>query len=364
MRLLKTFIPALSVLSLALAPMACSSDDDESTGDGDGDTPSTGGSSSTGGAAGDGDGDGDATGGTDAVGGMGGMGGDCSTILEAAAATPELSSLVAAVTAAGLGDALAGDDLTVFAPTNDAFDALLTALGLQFSDLTADNLIPILTYHVADSVVDSTAAIGVAGADDNTFGTLGGTVTLDVVDGKLVIDKDEFAATVVTPDIMACNGIVHVIDGVIVPSMTDIVTTQEGFSGLATLIGAAESGATIAGVLNASPEDGAYTLFAPNNAAISAVSPVPSAEALDDILQYHVYQSDPAVDAATALTLDDAAIMMLNGDTATVDGGSAVTVTDTGGTTSTVTIADIYAANGIIHVIDGVLLPTSVTASE
>lgn len=145
-----------------------------------------------------------------------------------------------------------------------------------------------------------------AGSEDNTFGTLGGTVTLDVADGELVIDKDEFSATVVTPDIMACNGIVHVIDGVIVPSIADIVT-------------------------------------------------------LDDILQYHVYAAEAAVSAATALTLEDAAITMLNGDEAIVDGGTSVSVTDTGGTTSTVTITDIYAANGIIHVINGVLLPESIT---
>src|SRR5690606_34210841 len=105
---------------------------------------------------------------------------------------------------AGIESALMGDDLTVFAPTNDAFAALLDALDLEFEDLTADNLIPILTYHVADSVVDSTAAIGVAESSDNTFVTLGGTIALDVVGDDLVIDVDEAGATVVQPDIAAC----------------------------------------------------------------------------------------------------------------------------------------------------------------
>lgn len=365
MRLIQHIIPLASVLCLGLGAVACSSDDDDMPAEG------------TGGTSGDGDGDGDATGGMsgdgdgDATGGAGGNGEDCSTILEAAAATPELSSLVAAVQAAGLEEALAGDDLTVFAPTNDAFAALLTALELDFSDLTADNLTPILTYHVATSVVDSTAAIAVAGSDDNTFGTLGGTITLDIVDEQLVLDKDEFAGTVVTADIAACNGIVHVIDGVIVPSIADIVTTQESFSGLNTLLGLAQSSDVIADVLNgpATAVDdqlapGGFTLFAPTNDAVAAISPVPGAGALDDILQYHVLAGDTAVDAATALTLTNATVTMVNGDDATVNGGDSVVVSGTGESEGTVTIADIYAANGIIHQIDGVLLPTSVTAPD
>jgi transforming growth factor-beta-induced protein len=65
--------------------------------------------------------------------------------------------------------------------------------------------------------------------------------------------------------------------------------------------------------------------------------------------------------AETALGLSDAEIDMLNGDPLTVDGGSAVTLTDTGGSESSVTVPDILAENGVIHVIDGVLLPESIT---
>jgi len=363
-------IPFAMAIALSTALAAgCDAGTEDGTGGAASDAAS-GGNSSGGSSSGGSSSGGSSSGGAIGLGGngTGGTGEDCDTILEIATAGEDFSILVEAVTKAGLADALAGDDLTVFAPTNDAFVALLDALGLEsLDDLNADQLAPILTYHVVDGVVDAAAATAVAEGDGEAA-TLGGTVRLSVDGTDLVIDAEEFSATVITADVAACNGIIHVIDGVVVPSILDIVATSGQFSELAGLVGAAESGAAIAGVLDGPAnaiddmlDPGGFTLFAPSNEAIMGLASAPSAEALDDILQYHVYAADSAVDAATALSLDMADIEMVSGDTLTVDGGDSVTLTDTGESDSTVILANVYAANGIIHQIDGVLLPLSIT---
>ena len=393
MKAIRTLITLTSCAVLTLGGAAACGGDDDSTGDGDGDTVGDGDGDVTGDGDGDvtgdgdgdvtgdgdgdvtgdgdgdvtGDGDGDVTG--DGDGDTGGTGGEaaCLTILEAAAATEDLSSLVAAVQAAGIADSLMGEDLTVFAPTNDAFSDLLDALGLEFGDLTADNLIPILTYHVADSVVDSTTALAVAGSDENTFGTIGGTITLDVEDDSLVIDTDEAAATVVTADIQACNGVVHIIDQVLLPSITDIVVSQERFSGLETLIGLSETDPTnVAVALDGASADGAWTLFAPDNDAVQALIDADlglTSANVTTALLYHAYSSEAAVGAATALSLDTVAsgtpIATAGGEPLDVVGGEGVTLIDGTDAEVSVIVTDIYAANGIIHVIDGVLIPPS-----
>lgn len=392
-------VPLSAPLLLALSQASCSSDDEETmqsaTGGMDnqvatggtntggtstgGSLASSGGMTSdmeTGGMAGEESGSGGMAGGAtgEETGGAGGTGGatepECKTIVELAGETESLSILLDAVTKAGLADALGGEDLTVFAPTNGAFGALLETLGLSsLDDLSAEQLAPILTYHVADQVVDSAAALELAG-DPGSAPTLGGTIKLELDGETLVLDADEFSANVIEADLEACNGVVHLIDGVLVPSIADIVTSQPSFSGLATLIGLADSGEAIgaaldgpASAVNDALDPGGFTLFAPENAAVEAVDPVPSGELLDDILQYHVLAGDAAVDAATATTLEMAMVEMLNGDEVTVNGdmNGAVELVDSGENSLAVVVTDLYAANGLIHVIDGVLLPTSVT---
>ena len=362
-----------ATVSLALA--ACSGDGTEAdagaggtasggaaTATGGNGNPATGGVPSTGGAPA-------STGGASSSGGAGsggeaGGGNDCQTIVELAAGDPNLSTLVAAVQKADLVEALGGDDLTVFAPTDEAFGALLDALGLEsLDDLSAEQLTPILLYHVVPAVVDAEAAIEVAG-EEGTANTLGGTLTLSLEDDSLVLDSDEASATVTTPDVVACNGVVHVIDAVLLPSILDIVATQASFSGLLGLVQASSDPAGLSAVLDGPATDvvpsldpGAFTLFAPTNEAIEGLDAAPPAETLTAVLQYHVYASDEAVLAATALGLDAAEIEMVSGDTLTVDGGTGVTLTDGQGNESTVVVTDIFASNGAIHRIDGVLLP-------
>ncbi|WP_371195824.1 fasciclin domain-containing protein [Glaciecola sp. SC05] len=132
-------------------------------------------------------------------------------IVDVAASTPDFSTLVAAVKAAGLVDALKGDGpLTVFAPTNAAFAKL--PAGTVESLLLPENkeqLVAILTYHVvagkvmAADVVNVTSATSLQGQD----------ITVSVNDGTVMVDQ----ATVVATDIKASNGVIHVIDSVIMP---------------------------------------------------------------------------------------------------------------------------------------------------
>jgi uncharacterized surface protein with fasciclin (FAS1) repeats len=154
------------------------------------------------------------------------------TIVEIAQANPEFSTLVTAVTEAGLAETLSGPGpFTVFAPTNAAFDALPEGtLDSLLADPTGA-LADILKLHVLSGAVDSKAAIAAAGG---TVDTLGGPVSVELDGDKLVVG----GATVVTADIKASNGVIHVIDAVITkPATTDAApaptSVESGNSGVA-----------------------------------------------------------------------------------------------------------------------------------
>jgi len=137
------------------------------------------------------------------------------TIVDVAAEAGSFTTLVAAVQAAGLVDTLSGDGpFTVFAPTDEAFAAALEDLGLTAEELLGDTetLTSILTYHVLSGEVDAATAVGLDGQTAETVN--GSDVEISVVDGNVMIDD----ATVVTPDVMASNGIIHVIDKVLIPT--------------------------------------------------------------------------------------------------------------------------------------------------
>jgi len=136
------------------------------------------------------------------------------TIVDVAAANADFTTLVAAVKAAGLADTLSGPGpFTVFAPTNEAFKAL--PAGLLDKLLKPENkavLAKILTYHVLASKVMA------ADVKDGKVATVeGGTITIDTMNGVKVND-----AKVVTTDIAASNGVIHVIDKVLVPADVDV----------------------------------------------------------------------------------------------------------------------------------------------
>ncbi|MEL7519721.1 MAG: fasciclin domain-containing protein [Pseudomonadota bacterium] len=145
-------------------------------------------------------------------------------IVEVAQGDETFSTLVAAVTAANLGGVLSGEGpFTVFAPTNDAFGKLPEGTVEKLTTEDTDTLGAILQYHVVEGAVDAatlTTAITEAGEGGYTVTTVGGgTFTAAVVDGAVVLtDAAGNTSTVTTTDVEASNGLVHVIDTVLMPS--------------------------------------------------------------------------------------------------------------------------------------------------
>ncbi|WP_372948251.1 fasciclin domain-containing protein [Mariniphaga sp.] len=131
------------------------------------------------------------------------------TVVNIALVNENFTTLVQAVVKAGLVDALSADGpFTVFAPTNDAFDALFAQLGISgIDDLTTEQLIPILTYHVVSGNVVSTEL------SSGEVGTLNGqNLSVDLSAGVKINESEVIAA-----DIQGSNGVIHVIDQVLIP---------------------------------------------------------------------------------------------------------------------------------------------------
>lgn len=145
------------------------------------------------------------------------------TIVEVAQGTEDFSTLVAAVTAAELGETLSGaGPFTVFAPTNDAFAKLPAGTVEKLTTEDTETLKGILTYHVVPGAVDAatlTAAIGQAGDAGYEITTVAGaTLTATIVDGGVVLtDAAGNTAKVTATDVTASNGMIHVIDTVLMP---------------------------------------------------------------------------------------------------------------------------------------------------
>ena len=277
-------------------------------------------------------------------------------IYETARAAGTFDTLLAAVDAAGLDGALKGDDdLTVFAPTDDAFAALPDG---TVEALLAD--IPLLTrilqYHVVAGKVDSTAVIGLDGSFVETLG--GELVWITVEDGKVILNTDTDKAEVVTVDIHASNGVIHVIDTVLVPK--DIPTIAEE-AGLTTLLAALEAGELADAV--AYP-NGAFTVFAPTNDAFTALGrdlgellKPENIEALQRILRFHVAEGVAQADAVAAL--DGSFIQTIGGEIVwiSVEDGKVFL---NGDQKVEVVITNVKASNGVVHVVDAVLQPLDI----
>ncbi len=277
---------------------------------------------------------------------------DKATIADIAAGDENFSTLVTALDAAGLVGTLAGEgNFTVFAPTNDAF----AALGDTLNDVIADSelLTQVLLYHVIDGKVMSPDALALAGSEAETLS--GDKIALSIEDGDLFIND----AMVTAVDIEASNGVIHVIDAVLLPpsdemsegkgTIVDIAVSDERFTTLVTALQQAGLVDTLAG-------EGNFTVFAPTNDAFAALGSDLDAvladnDLLTQVLLYHVL--DGAVMSETAITLDGEEVATLSGDNFAVsvkDGNLYIN-------DSMVIITDIEAENGVIHVIDAVLLP-------
>jgi uncharacterized surface protein with fasciclin (FAS1) repeats len=288
-------------------------------------------------------------------------------IVETLVSRGDFTTLVAAVTAAELDDDLQGDGpFTVFAPTDDAFDALpYGTVDMLLLPENQDLLIDILTFHVYAGRVSATDAIA---ADGTAITMLNGSdLRIDVVDGSVVLSLNgNREATVTITDIEATNGVIHVIDAVLDPddATSDIVDTAVADGRFTTLVAALEA-AELDDDLRG---DGPFTVFAPTDDAFDALPAGTVAalllpanqDTLSDILLYHVF--DGSVLAADAIALDGSSVGMLNGDNMSIDvvGGSVV-LNEGGNREATVIITDVLCSNGVIHVIDAVLDPGDAT---
>jgi transforming growth factor-beta-induced protein len=269
-----------------------------------------------------------------------------SDIVDTAVADGRFTTLAAALGAADLVETLKGEGpFTVFAPTDDAFAALPE--GTVETLLLPENkqkLTDILLYHVVAGKVMAADVVSLTEAET----VLGQAVAVKVDMGKVYINDAE----VIITDIVTSNGVIHVIDAVLLPK-ADIVDTaiEDGrFTTLAAALGAADLVETLKG-------EGPFTVFAPTDDAFAKL-PAGTVESLllpenkqklTDILLYHVVSGK--VMAADVVTLSEAETVLGQNVTITVKDGK-VYIND-----SEVIITDIMTSNGVIHVIDAVLLP-------
>ncbi|MEI7444482.1 MAG: fasciclin domain-containing protein [Burkholderiales bacterium] len=277
-------------------------------------------------------------------------------VVATAKSDPRFTVLVEAVTAADLGTTLSGPGpFTVLAPTNDAFTALLAELGVTKAQLLANKtlLTEVLKYHVLPARV--------ARADVPLGRPItplsGGIFKVDAVGSGLVVtDGRNRTATIVQTDLSASNGVIHVIDKVLLPADKTIVQTaaaNPAFSILVEAVTAANLGATLSGT-------GPFTVFAPTNDAFAALLAelgitkaqlLANTALLTKVLTYHVVPSrvlKAQVPVGTPITT-------VAGETFTVDG--TLSITDQRGRVARITATDVLASNGVIHVIDKVVLP-------
>ncbi|MEO8060561.1 MAG: fasciclin domain-containing protein [Burkholderiales bacterium] len=278
-------------------------------------------------------------------------------IVETAQANPDFSILVEAVVAADLATTLSapGSVLTVFAPTNAAFAALLTELGLTKAQLLADKplLAAVLTYHVLPTRVFK-AGVSL-GAPITTVE--GGYFKIDEVGGALVItDGRNRASNITATDIRANNGIIHVIDKVLLPADKNIVETAQALPDFSILVEAVVAANLVDTLSGAGP----FTVFAPTNAAfaslltelgISKAALLADTALLTKVLTYHVV---PGLVLKAEVPVGPA-ITTVQGDSFTVS--AALAITDQRARVSNIVATDVLTSNGVIHVIDKVILP-------
>ncbi len=277
-----------------------------------------------------------------------------SDIVDIATAADNFKTLVSAVQAAGLVDVLKGEGpFTVFAPTDEAFAKLpADTLADLLKPENKDKLTAILTYHVVPGKVMAADVVKLTSAK-----TVEGSEVKITVDGSTVKVDD---ATVVQTDIEASNGVIHVIDSVILPPSLresskpgNIVEVAAAAGSFQTLAAALEA----AGLVDVLKGEGPFTVFAPTDEAFAKLPADTLADLLKPenkdkltaILTYHVVPGK--VMAADVVKLTSAKTVEGSEVKITVD-GSTVKVDD-----ATVVQTDIEASNGVIHVIDSVILP-------
>jgi len=277
-------------------------------------------------------------------------------IVQIAKETPVLSTLVTAIETAGLGQALSGDGpFTVFAPTNAAFDKLEEGVLQTLLD-NPTILAQVLQYHVLNGKVMA------ADVTTGSVPTLLDGANLNLAVNGTTISINELA-TVVGKDVEASNGVVHLIDEVLIPPTIElpkdnIVEIAQATPSLSTLVSVLTK---FPDLVNALSSDGTYTVFAPDNDAFEALLVAIGQTSIDDVpesvlrkvLEYHVI-------ATAAVMSGD----LSDGQTADALSGEQITVAINGGDVlisgSKVMTPDVEASNGVVHIMENVMVPPSI----
>lgn len=269
------------------------------------------------------------------------------TVVDVVVDSPDHGTLETAVVAAELADDLSAEGpFTVFAPTDDAFAALPAWLLENLLDDPTGALANVLLYHVVGA-----QALSGDLADGDVFETLYGEDITVTIDGSVMIND----AMVTVADIQTYNGVVHVIDAVLTyqpGTVVDVVVGSDNHETLEELV-------ITSGLADDLSSEGPFTLFAPTDEAfmnlpawlLADLAADPTGE-LANVLLYHAV-------GATALSDD-----LSNGDVFETLLGEDITVTIDGNVminNATVTVADIETFNGVVHVIDAVLIPQPMT---
>ena len=282
-------------------------------------------------------------------------GGDDHDIVDVLSDYSEYSLLVEAVQAAGLVDTLKGrGPFTVFAPTNTAFVNLLGELETTKDALFADKplLTAVLTYHVLAARVP---------AADIPFGRAITTVEtgifkIDNVGGPVITDERNRTANITVTNLYASNGVIHGIDKVILPGDKDIVATAQSVPDFSVLVEAVIAANLVTTLQGAGP----FTVFAPTNAAFTAALSelgvskedlFADTELLTQILTYHVVPArvlKAEVPLNTNITTVEGATFQVN---------SSLQIVDVANRLPNIVTTDVLTSNGVIHVIDRVILP-------
>lgn len=276
------------------------------------------------------------------------------SIVEIASGDAQFSTLVAALQQADLVSVLEGTGpFTVFAPTNAAF----TAAGIDLGTISDEALKEVLLYHVLGGAKITSGDL----AEGQTYASTASTYGPDATQLSILIEKNSAGNVVIngttnvsTADVDATNGVIHIVDEVLMP--LDIVGHAAANSNFTSLVGAL--GAADGDLVSVLQGDGPFTVFAPLNSAFAAIQSTVdglTTEQLAKVLTYHVASGNVRSDVLT----DGMEVSTVNAPenfTVNISGG-VVTLTDTNGGVSTVLLTDVQATNGVIHVLESVIIP-------
>jgi transforming growth factor-beta-induced protein len=283
----------------------------------------------------------------------------------------KLSALLAAVTKAGIGSSLTASDanLTVFAPTDAAFDKLAKQLGLAdgaalVSALSAADLTKILQYHLLAGA-KTAGDLKAGSATPETAYRFSGApakITLSTSSGVTITDAALTTATVSAADVLASNGVIHVVDKVLVPpgvlTVVQMAQVNPSFSELVKNLVSAKLTDTLSTA-------GPFTVFAPTDDAFKAASAVVAtltSTNLPFVLKYHVLGSQvlaasiPFGTPVATLNTNKLDGSTVAAQTFTIT-NNPLQITDATGAKASIAATDVRASNGVIHVINKVLVP-------